>query len=324
MIDAFTTGFCSLFVGRDDALGLGKGGVVKPGSGILADSTSVNAGAYNAHVNGHTPIGIFPLRDDGTVRFAAIDLDEPNFDLARDFQLFLPGKTWIERSRSGNAHVWAFFSEDCPAWIARGLMKHATESLDRPDVEIFPKQDALLDGMVGNYINLPCFGVDEKTDRVLERPMLNDNLEAIPYHVFCSAAIEHRIDPDSWRRRCDALGIVPPAEREESQAEFGQQPLLHECAKHIIANKDTNPVRPGHRAAVLFHLSVQLLNYRDLSEEEARMLVDEVNEAGTDPVPEREVARIFRNAASGRYTFTGCDDPLMRPYVRPDCPFLEG
>lgn len=305
--------FAALFAGRDDALGFNEGRIERRG---------VTTADWLSHLRGETGIGMFPLRDDGTVRFAAIDLDEPNFELAQAFQMLLPGVTWLERSRSGNAHVWAFFAEPVEAWVARGLMRNATEALDRKDVEIFPKQSQLLPGMIGNYINLPYHG-DSRTMLMRSDDEVDFTGPGYTLWGFVEDAHEALTMPESWRRRAQVLGLEPQ-ERRESDGEFGEQPFLHDCAKHIIANKDTNPVRQGTRSAVLFHLAVQLLNWRDLDEDEAKTLVDEVNAAGDPPLPERELNRIFRNAASGRYTFTGCDDPLMADYVHPDCPFQNG
>lgn len=323
--DAFTCGFWSLFQGRDDVLGYGEGRVA-----WMPRNERVHAGIYTLHLHGwRNGIGVFPLRPDGTVRFCAIDLDEPDFDLARDFQLFLPGKTWIERSRSGNAHVWAFFTDDCPGWVARGILRHATESMGRKNVEVFPKQDMLLEGMAGNYINLPYHG--------FERPILAQKDDGsfidigvgsvIPAELsvwdFCAQALEQRNEPEAWLRRAQALGIEPP-ERRQHDGDFGTQPFLHDCAKHIYENRDTNPLRPGTRSAVLFHVAVQFLNYEGFDADEARHFVDEINAAAEEPLPKSEVDRVFRNAASGRYTFAGCDDPLMADYVHPNCPFVHG
>ena len=95
--------FRRLFDGLSTAFGTGKGEWVKrpPRPEDFVD-----------HLNGHGPgIGIGPLRPDNTVKFAAIDLDEPDFEAARAMQQYIPGASWVERSRSGNAHIWVFFSE---------------------------------------------------------------------------------------------------------------------------------------------------------------------------------------------------------------------
>ena len=301
--------FMALFSGLDRAHGLGVGRIEK---------TPPTAELFKWHLGGGgSGLGIFPLRDDGTVLFAAIDLDEPNFELAQTLQTLVPGHSWIERSRSGNAHIWVFFEQPCEAWVARGILKFALEAVGRNDVEVFPKQDRLMEGMVGNYINLPWHGTD--------RPILwPDTLE--PYAArsgWIEDAYNLRNDPEEWKARAIALGIKPPEERAAHRAQ-GELGFLHDCAAHIIANCEENPVVDGHRSVVYFNLAKQLLNYKEMSEEEALGYLKQVNDAAMPPADEREVERIFNNARNGGFVGTGCDDPLMAPYVLPDCLIARG
>lgn len=311
----YTLTFANLFVGRTDAYGLGRGEVVK---------RPLTLHHYDEHLRGlDSGIGIFPLRDDGTVSFCAIDLDEPDFESAALMAELLPGTQWIERSRSGNAHVWSFFTEPCPGWVARGICKRALEALGRPDVEVFPKQDALRAGMVGNYINLPFHGNDRPIIHLPE----HDGATGFNYdpEQFCMAAWESRNDPDDWQRRAETQGIKAPELRTTS-ADWGEQPVLHVCAEYIIegAKSGERPIKPGHRHQVLFHLACQLLNYAAFDQEEATELVREVNDASPKPLPENEVQRLLRNAVMGQFTFTGCDDPVMAPYISPNCNIVGG
>lgn len=300
-------GFHNLFAGRTDAHGTGAGPV---------ERRNVTQEHYNQHLHGDgTGIGIFPMLDSNEVNFAAIDLDEPNFELARTLQKLVPGESFVERSRSGNAHVWVFFNAPAPAWAVRAVLKGALEAVGRSDVEIFPKQDTLREGMLGNYINLPYHGSS--------RPILDGEGQEMSVELFVSQSITSRQDPDSWVRRARVLGAVPPADRVKT-SEFGTSPILHSCAEHIITNRESNPLTPGHRAVVLFNLSRQLLNYRDMTIDEARHWVHEVNRCGEKPMTEQEVDRQFENALAGQYTSTGCDDPVMSPYVSPDCPIAKG
>ena len=302
MLTEFLRGYMSLFAGRTDAWGTGRGEVIRG---------SLSSQDYDEHLHGQGHgLGVFPLLDDATVNFAVIDLDEPDFDAARSMQDLLPGMTWLESSRSGNAHVWAFFTEPCEAWVARGLMREATVAIDKPRVEVFPKQDRLMEGMVGNYINLPYFGE--------ERPML----DAQDKHEFVDRALLLRNDPESWRKRARFVGLAAPEEREQ-HSEFGDQAKLHACAEHIIANRFDNPIREGHRNTVYFNVAKQLLNWRDLDESEAWGLLCELEGASPDRIPENELRRLFENAKRGEWTSTGCDDPLMGPYILDDCPIVR-
>lgn len=306
--------FARLFRGRLDAYGTGAGGVIHepPTNDLL-----------RAHLLGEgLGIGIFPLRDDGTVWFGAVDLDEPNFELAAAMQRLIPGRSFIERSRSGNAHIWVFFDGPAPAWAVRTVLRNATEALGRTDVEIFPKQDEVRPGGVGNYINLPYHG--------LQRPILatvpgdpEPSFDRQGLRWFLELAASHRQSPDAWVTRARTLGGRPPAEREAS-SEWGTAPVLHDCAAHIVANRASNPVRPGHRHEVLFHLACMLNNYEGFDRDEAKHYVDLTNQASPRPLGQNEVDRLFENAYEGQYTFTGCDQPVMQPYVLPDCPIAQG
>lgn len=309
------TRFAALFCGRKDAYGTGQGRWVKQRPTISV---------YRQHLLGEGPgLGIAPLTDDGLIKFAAIDLDEPDFDAAAEMQTYLPGPSFLERSRSGNAHVWVFFSESIEAWIPRGILKEAILAAGKGAVEIFPKQDALQQGMVGNYINLPFYG--------FRRPIVHyDGSQSdwsarwaeFRLNQFLDAAEADKNSPMEWRKRADWLQLSPMTHR-DSTADFGTQKHLHVCAEHLIANRDENPVVEGHRAVVYFSLAKMLLNWEGCDDDEALHLMGLVNESSPDPVSDRELNRIYSNAKRGEFTSTGCTDVLFAPYRSPDCPLHD-
>jgi len=121
-----------------------------------------------AHLAGKHMIGIYPLLEDDTCYFLAVDFDEADWrDDARGFmqschELGVPAA--LEISRSGNgAHAWVFFSSRVAARDARRLgtaiISHTCsrtrqlklESYDR----LFPNQDTMPKGGFGNLIALP-------------------------------------------------------------------------------------------------------------------------------------------------------------------------
>jgi diadenosine tetraphosphate (Ap4A) HIT family hydrolase len=313
--------FAALFDGLDIAFGTGRGEWVK---------RPLTKEDWIKHLQGHGPgIGIAPLRKDNTVAFAAIDLDEPDFDAAREMQEYIPGPSFIERSRSGNAHVWVFFSDPCPAWLAMGVLKEATLAAGKDHVEVFPKNHDFARVRLGNYINLPYHGD--------ERPIIASSWEdhsdgwdptgvelecEWPLEVFLTDAERTRNDPKDWHRRAALMLIAPPNEREK-KANFGEAKTLHICAEHLIANMDENPVLEGHRAVVYFNLAKALTNWTELDHQEALEIMREVNAASPDTIEDRELRRILGNAERGQFTSTGCDDPLFAPYAHPDCPIAH-
>ncbi|MCZ8516095.1 hypothetical protein O9H85_27575 [Paenibacillus filicis] len=120
-------------------------------------------------------IGIYPMLQDETCWFLAMDFDKQNWqqDAAAVMETC---KEWLisaslERSRSGNGgHIWLFFSQPVEASIARKLgsailtktmerrYQISLESYDR----LFPNQDTLPKGGFGNLIALPLQGIPRR------------------------------------------------------------------------------------------------------------------------------------------------------------------
>jgi superfamily II DNA or RNA helicase/very-short-patch-repair endonuclease len=138
------------------------------------------------HLSGHDGegqpfvAGVYPLLQDETCFFLAVDFDKVGWreDAAAFLEacrhLDLPAA--LERSRSGRgAHVWFFFEEAIPATLARRLGSHVlTETMERrPDIgldsydRLFPNQDTMPQGGVGNLIALPLQRAARKQDNTV-------------------------------------------------------------------------------------------------------------------------------------------------------------
>lgn len=144
---------------------------------------------YINHLSGKFVAGIYPLLDNESCNFLALDFDKKNWQ--EDVKAFI--KTChkfdvpasIERSRSGNgAHIWVFFESEIPAALARKLgfvlltatMEiHHQIGLDSYD-RLFPNQDRMPKGGFGNLIALP---LQKKSREAGNSVFLDDNL--IPY-----------------------------------------------------------------------------------------------------------------------------------------------
>lgn len=301
--------FAGLFSGLDEAFGTGAG------RWIHRAPTNQD---WIAHLAGTgAGMGIAPLMPDNKVNFAAIDLDEADFDAARLMQTFVPGPSFIERSRSGNAHVWVFFEEPIEAWIPMGVLREVTLAAGKEHVEVFPKNHDFARVKLGNYINLPFHGSD--------RPILfeSDDPEVpglLPFSLeaFLDEAEDAKNKPQDWRVKAQWMMLKAPEDRPRSQ-EFGKQRTLHICAEHILSG-DAGPVTEGHRSVVYFSLAKMLLNCEMYDEEETVDLLRALNEdSAPDSIPDDELLRIIGNASRGQYTSTGCDDPLFAPFAHPNC-----
>lgn len=120
------------------------------------------------HLAGKQTVGVYPLLEDDTCYFLAVDFDEA--DWRQDAQAFMQScnalgvPAALEISRSGQgAHAWVFFASRVSARDARrlgtALISHTCartrqlrlESYDR----LFPNQDTMPKGGFGNLIALP-------------------------------------------------------------------------------------------------------------------------------------------------------------------------
>lgn len=120
------------------------------------------------HLETATVVGVYPMLNDETCWFLAVDFDKSTW--MNDSSAFLDAcnsmnvPAYLERSRSGNGgHVWIFFDRAIPASQARKLgaalltkcrdlrYELGFDSYDR----MFPNQDTMPKGQFGNLIALP-------------------------------------------------------------------------------------------------------------------------------------------------------------------------
>lgn len=211
--------FERLFSGSD----LGRGGYdptrteIRDGKVEIKDTAKTIKGAattyhFAQHLLGTTALGVIPIRNDSTVSFAAIDIDVYDLDVVELLKVLKQEKVPLVvcRSKSGGAHLYAFFSEPVAAANARELLKGWAARIGHLNAEVFPKQSELKAGELGNWINLPYFD-HEQVDRYAPR----ENGMALSLGEFCDLAENVTISTEDLRRHLDGMRAKADAPRSE-------------------------------------------------------------------------------------------------------------
>lgn len=186
--------FKSLWMGRDDRYGHhdpvskrswteGKRGpegeLLRDAEGNTLPPAPLSDQHILDHLEGRLGLGLVPVKLDGNLRFAALDIDNDDIDhvmlAKRVRENGLP--MYVFKSKSGAAHVYIFFTGDGkPADVVMKKLELYATTLgcgrDLIKAEIFPKQSDVSAGKVGNWINLPFFGdaTPEGSPRVYVSP----------------------------------------------------------------------------------------------------------------------------------------------------------
>ena len=147
---------------------------------------------WEAHLSGAQGLGVYMLRLDGTVRFAAIDVDVYPVDhralAERISKAELP--LILCKSKSGGAHLYLFGQEDLPAALVRQRLATWATMLNILKYELFPHKDVLAGPEdYGKYLNMPYFSGKE-------RCAVSRSGKELPPAAFLTAAHEAAVSID--------------------------------------------------------------------------------------------------------------------------------
>jgi superfamily II DNA or RNA helicase len=209
-----------------------------------ADFLPLTPDVFAAHLKGEVHIGLYPLLDGDRCRWLAADFDGPHaladalmyVKAARALQVPVA----LEVSRSGvGAHAWMFFTSPVPAQTARrlgtGLLREAMATRGRMKLDsydrLFPSQDLLPAGGIGNLIAAPLFKPARRNGATMFL-----NLEDLEPHKdqWRYLSTLGRMTPQEVKRAADRAGrVAVAAEVTKLGAPFSSQirppaaPVLH-------------------------------------------------------------------------------------------------
>ena len=183
------------------------------------DYLPLTADVLAAHLKGDAHVGVYPLLDGDRCWWLAADFDGQDA-LTEALMYVKAGRAFgvpvtLEVSRSGvGMHAWVFFTAPVPAETARrlgtGLLREAMAIRGKVNLasydRLFPSQDLLPAGGVGNLIALPLFR--SARDRNATVFLNLENLE--PHQDQWSyLSTLGRMTPKEVSRAADKAGRVP-------------------------------------------------------------------------------------------------------------------
>lgn len=152
--------FNRIFAGHEDAHGeftiTNTDGIKAKGKAqTLRQPTTVSL--WESHLNGELGLGIIPINTSGNCTWGCVDIDEYEGMDLEEFSMKLPDPLVLCRSKSGGAHVFLFMSQPTTAKLMRKKLTLVARALGHPNAEVFPKQESIANGDIGNWLNMPYF-----------------------------------------------------------------------------------------------------------------------------------------------------------------------
>ena len=243
---------------------------------------------WEKHLNGEYGLGIFPLKDDGTCKWGAIDVDIYNLDfnkLEQDLsKIKLP--LIVCRTKSGGAHIYLFLKDFTDAKLVRTKLMEAAVTLGYSGVEIFPKQIRLASEKdFGNWLNMPYFDYKQPT-----RHAIKDG-KKLSAEEFLNLAESSLINED------DLKNII----LEKDPALENGPPCLQSLSKMGFPD--------GTRNQGLFNLGIYVR--KRYGEDDLANHLDEMNQKFMDPpLGHKEVAGIVKAVMKKNYSYRCNDQPI--------------
>ena len=254
------------------------------------------------HLDGEQTVGVYTTREDNTVKWLCIDVDEMNTDKVMSIAMnvvkrFGKKSCLVEFSGGRGYHIWLFFANPVPAMDAWRL---GNVLIGEHRVEIYPRQGSVHG--LGNLVKLPL-GIQRKTG----------NWCLFQTHTFEPYA-------DQWEalagvREIHDLGPLPepPAPKP-----VGRGDRSIPC----MTNMMEEGLEEGARDSGLFRLSCYWRS-QGIPESLAVTMAHAVNTKSSEPLDNRTVEEKVASAYAKGYKFYPCQEFTLDPCCESSCPYFQ-
>lgn len=254
------------------------------------------------HLRGKETIGVYSTREDNTVKWLCIDVDDLDQNVVLDIagnvvKRFGKKSCLVEFSGNRGYHIWLFFTNPIPAQDA-WLLGNAL--IGEHKVELYPRQGTV--SGIGNLVKLPL-GIQKKTGKwcLFQTPAF------VPYADQYEALAKVRT--------IDDIGPLP------EYAPFEEHNGKGDSSIPCMANMMFEGLSEGSRDSGLFRLAC-FWRSQGVPEDLAIMMAHAVNEKGSVPLDDRMVEEKVISAYTKGYKFFPCQERTIDPYCESSCPFF--
>lgn len=283
-----TERFMQLFNGLQRAFGLYKNNRAK------TLRQPVTEADYDRHLNGEVGVGIVPVNEENVCYFGAIDIDINNIDHARVVEQvnFFKIPLVVCRSKSGGAHLYTFSRKPVPARLMRKILAKWAADLGYGSSEIFPKQNFLNPGDVGNWINLPYFDIIGGDS--CRYAIGKDG--ALGFHEFLDAA--------------EAM-----ATEADLESLYGEEDLEPDGMPPCLSHYYHSGAGEGCRNEVLYSMGVfaKKSDHPDMEDFLFKMNFKMIE----PPLPAKEIKAILGSSKKQNYQYK-CKNPIFQAHCNPE------
>jgi hypothetical protein len=272
---------------------------------------------WENHLNGvGNRLGVFPLKDNGTCKWGAIDIDVNNYDyenlLNKIRELKLP--LIMFRSKSGRAHVYMFMKEFTSAEEVQVVMKKFAGKLGLADIldRVYPMQTSLADKKDGSWLNMPYFNHEEGSTYAYTDEFEDASIDQFfeLYDQYVQTDLTEFLQEE----------IEEPRKKSKPVKEKKLEDFFLPCTKNCL-KLNQNKIPKENRNDYLLHMYTWAMRAIDgvnkieaYSKMDAKDLLKYFNkEYMTHPLEEKEIDNTILKSTDREYKYL-CKRPQIKKY----------
>jgi hypothetical protein len=266
----------------------------------------VTKALWEEHLAGKKPLGVIPIRENGTCSWGSIDVDQYGTDFLKIIDSAERAKMPLVpcRSKSSGLHLFVFLDPPAEAAAVQSSLRDMAAKLGLAGCEIFPKQTAVLAerGDLGNWIICPYYG-NSYGGKLREQAGLKKTGAEMTIEEFITAAERSKTTIEALEAlRKSAKPRVSGNIGTAASGPFADGPP---CLQHLV---EKEMLGDGRKRAI-FHMGVY---YKRARPDDWQQALEKANQDYmTPPLPSDEVSNVVKSLTKREYQYTCREEPMV-------------